>query len=157
MSYRADKLGDGRTNGRTGVGNDNTRRSKLASGENATTTFEIIFSTLIYISKTYWYVLRNSYIYVYMTEIYKNPQKDAIPYIMKFVLFLPNWITRIQTILTPWGRSCGCHSNGNKLIPTKHISATTKIWPRKSPLWPLLEPTRPNDLSHDPFIHLPYS
>ena len=36
MSYRADKLGDGRTDwltdGRTDAGNDNTRRPKLASG-----------------------------------------------------------------------------------------------------------------------------
>ena len=30
MSYRADKLGDGRTD----RGNDNTRRPKLASGKN---------------------------------------------------------------------------------------------------------------------------
>ena len=30
MSYRADELGDGRTD----AGNDNTRRPKLASGKN---------------------------------------------------------------------------------------------------------------------------
>ena len=35
MSYRADKLGDGRTDGRTDAGNDNTPRPKLASGKNA--------------------------------------------------------------------------------------------------------------------------
>ena len=35
MSYRADKLGDGRTDGRTDVGNDNTRRPKLALGKKA--------------------------------------------------------------------------------------------------------------------------
>ena len=34
MSYCADKLGDGRTDGRTDAGNDNTRRPKLASGKN---------------------------------------------------------------------------------------------------------------------------
>ena len=34
MSYRADKLGDGRTDGGTDAGNDNTRRPKLASGKN---------------------------------------------------------------------------------------------------------------------------
>ena len=34
MSYRADKLGDGRTKGRTDAGNDNTRRPKLTSGKN---------------------------------------------------------------------------------------------------------------------------
>ena len=34
MSYRADKLGDGRTDGRTDAGNDNTRRPILASGKN---------------------------------------------------------------------------------------------------------------------------
>ena len=32
MSYRADKLGDGRTDWRADAGNDNTRRQKLASG-----------------------------------------------------------------------------------------------------------------------------
>ena len=41
MSYRADKLSDGRTDGltdrRTDAGNDNTRRPKLASGKNRTT------------------------------------------------------------------------------------------------------------------------
>ena len=45
MSYRADKLGDGRTDGltdgrrtdgRTDAGNDNTRRPILASGKNST-------------------------------------------------------------------------------------------------------------------------
>ena len=34
MSYRADKLGDGRTDGRTDAGNDNTRKPILASGKN---------------------------------------------------------------------------------------------------------------------------
>ena len=34
MSYRADKLGDGRTDWRTDAGNDNTRRPILASGKN---------------------------------------------------------------------------------------------------------------------------
>ena len=34
MSYHADKLGDGRTDGRTDAGNDNTRRPILASGKN---------------------------------------------------------------------------------------------------------------------------
>ena len=33
MSYRADKLGDGRTDWRTDAGNDNTRRPILASGK----------------------------------------------------------------------------------------------------------------------------
>ena len=33
MSYRADKLGDGLTDGRTDAGNDNTRRPILASGK----------------------------------------------------------------------------------------------------------------------------
>ena len=35
MSYRADKLGDGRTDGQTDAGNDNTRRPILASGNNS--------------------------------------------------------------------------------------------------------------------------
>ena len=34
MSYRADTLGDGRTDWRTDAGNDNTRRPILASGKN---------------------------------------------------------------------------------------------------------------------------
>ena len=33
MSYRTDKLSDGRTDGRTDMSNDNTRRPKLASGK----------------------------------------------------------------------------------------------------------------------------
>ena len=39
MSYRADKLGDGRTDWRTDAGNDNTRRPILASGKKRESVF----------------------------------------------------------------------------------------------------------------------
>ena len=60
MSYRADKLGDGRTDGRTDAGNDNTRRPILASGKN-------------------WYILCTSKPHGQINSCYGNKLKQHVP------------------------------------------------------------------------------
>ena len=69
MSYRADKIGDGRPDGRadtrTDAGNDNTRRPKLASGNQ----MEANWCNIILIDST---VLFWSFLTKYIDHIYNK-------------------------------------------------------------------------------------
>ena len=68
MTYRADKLGDGRTDrqndGQTDVGIDNTRRPKLASGKK--NQLNIVITWIIFLHKIlcslhlnqYWFFIK---------------------------------------------------------------------------------------------------